>query len=133
MLYHEGQSCAELSQRIGNATNNVAEYLALVYGLQEAVLLGFRQIVVYTDSELLANQVMGEYRVKHPTLRVLWDLVQHLRRGFDQFDIHHIERSKNSVADRLANDALADGQPGARSSSSQSDRETSSQVTFKFD
>lgn len=92
----------ELSKFIGETTNNVAEYLALVYALQEALLLGYEKVSVKSDSELLVKQLDGSYKVRQPNLRLFHDLAVHLRRGFKDCSIEHIPRSKNAHADALA-------------------------------
>ena len=104
----DGRAAArELSHYIGETTNNVAEYLALVYALQEALQAGYRMVSVRTDSELLARQVSGVYRVRDPLLKLLHDVVHHLMRGFTQCSVEHIPRTKNAAADRLAGRAAS--------------------------
>ncbi len=95
-----------LSKYLGKATNNIAEYLALVYGLQEALQLGYQEVIVKSDSELLVKQTQGVYKVRDPNLRLLQGLVQHLIGGFRLVHIEHIPRTKNTAADRLAGNAL---------------------------
>ena len=90
---------------LGETTNNVAEYMALLYAMQEALRLGMVCLRVKTDSELLARQVNGQYRVKNPQLRVLHQLAKHLAQGFREFSIAHIPREDNRLADRLAGQA----------------------------
>ena len=97
----------ELAHYIGETTNNVAEYLALVYALQEALQAGYRVVSVKTDSELLARQVSGVYKVRDPRLKLFHDLVHHLRRGFAHCSVEHIPRTKNTAADRLAGRAVS--------------------------
>ena len=92
----------EFVQDIGEATNNIAEYLALVYALGEALKLKEQQLKIYTDSELLFKQVTGSYKVKHPTIQLLFDLVKHLSAGFDRIEMKHIPRELNKEADKLA-------------------------------
>ena len=94
------------SKYLGETTNNVAEYLALVYALQEALRHGYGVVAVKTDSELLERQVTGVYKVRDPQLRLLHDLVRHLADGFEQFSIAHIPRTENRAADRLAGQAV---------------------------
>ena len=91
---------------IGETTNNVAEYTALLYGIQEALLHQAGFLRVYTDSELLARQLQGRYKVKEPHLRLLRDQIRHLILAFRSFTIHHIAREKNREADKLANQAI---------------------------
>jgi len=94
-----------LSKYIGETTNNVAEYAALVYALQEAVLAGYTDVTIRTDSELLARQMVGRYRVRDQQLRLLHDFARHLSQRLRQFTIQHIPREKNQLADRLASHA----------------------------
>lgn len=97
----------EFSKYIGIATNNVAEYLSLTYGLQQALFCGIKGIVVKTDSQLLANQINGSYKVKNENLRIFYDLNKHLISAFDSFEIEYIPRSQNDHADRLASLAIS--------------------------
>lgn len=101
-----GKTVARLKRALGSATNNVAEYSALVMGLKKARALGLARATVYSDSELLVKQMTGEYRVKSPNLKSLYAEARELARGFELFAISHIPREKNSVADGLANAAL---------------------------
>lgn len=91
---------------IGEATNNVAEYEALLFGLRKARELGYAAVKVFSDSELLVRQVRGEYRVRHPRLRECYDQVQNLLRSFDAVEIAHVRREMNARADLLANRAI---------------------------
>lgn len=91
---------------IGEATNNVAEYEALLFGVRKAKELGYTAVRVFSDSELLVRQIRGEYRVKNARLRALYDQVQKLLRSFDAFEIAHIGRGMNARADLLANKAI---------------------------
>jgi len=91
---------------LGETTNNVAEYLALVYALQEALREGYTELTVKTDSELLVRQLNGQYRVRDAELRLFHDLAQHLVRAFRRCEIHHVPRTQNRAADRLANQAV---------------------------
>lgn len=103
-----GKTVKELSVYLGEATNNVAEYCALILALQEALCLGCRQAEVFTDSELLARQVSGQYRVRDKRLQWLHALIQHLVQSFDRFELRHFPREENRRADRLANRAVTD-------------------------
>ena len=91
---------------LGETTNNVAEYCALLYGLQEALRAGCRAVTVRTDSELLARQVNGQYRVRDAQLRLLHGLAVHLMEAFASCRVVHIPREQNTLADRLAGDAI---------------------------
>ena len=110
VLQRPGQPVVEEAQTIGNATNNVAEYTALVEGLHLATELGVTKLAVFSDSELLVKQMNGEYRVKHEDLKPLFDEAKQLVAGFEQFAIVHVRREKNKRADELGNEAL-DGRP----------------------
>ena len=95
----------QFSKYLGEATNNVAEYLALVYALQEARQIGCRVVSVKTDSELLARQLNGQYKVRDAQLRLLHDLAHYLTQGFAAWRIEHVPRTQNRLADRLAGQA----------------------------
>jgi ribonuclease HI len=102
----DGTPLVTLGRFIGRATNNVAEYKALIIALQQAKQLGARKIKVLGDSELIVKQMRGEYRVKNPDLRVLYDEAQDLFNEFDAASIDHNYREDNSLADKLANLAM---------------------------
>ena len=95
---------------LGEATNNVAEYQALLWALAEARRRGFGAVEVRSDSELMVKQMRGEYRVKHPRLRDLHGQAIALARGFRTFSIRHVPREENGEADALANRAIDEGQ-----------------------
>ncbi|MBU3911110.1 MAG: ribonuclease HI family protein [Candidatus Omnitrophica bacterium] len=96
----------KLFKFIGNATNNVAEYMALIYALQEALIERYEDIVVKSDSELLTMQLRGEYRVKNENLKPFYEQFLHLSRGFNKITVVSIGRGDNSIADKLANRAI---------------------------
>ncbi|MBI4353307.1 MAG: ribonuclease HI family protein [Candidatus Omnitrophica bacterium] len=102
----EGRELKRLSKKAGITTNNVAEYLALLIAMQEALILQVEELEVFTDSELLASQYQGEYKVKDERLKILHWLAMHLRGGFKQVSVTHIPREKNRLADKEANKAL---------------------------
>jgi ribonuclease HI len=91
---------------IGIATNNVAEYTALITGMEEARKLKVKVITINTDSELIAKQLGGEYKVKSPALKDLYSKVSRLLDDFEYVSINNIPREKNKDADRLANKAI---------------------------
>ncbi|MCM8766215.1 MAG: ribonuclease HI family protein [Candidatus Omnitrophica bacterium] len=91
---------------IGETTNNVAEYLALLCGLEEALNLGAEKIKINLDSELLVKQIQGEYRVKDPLLRSLFEKLAELLPKFKDIEIKNIPRGKNKEPDRVANQAI---------------------------
>ena len=93
-------------EAIGVATNNVAEYRALLAGLASALERGIEELEVVSDSELLVKQMRGEYKVKNETLRELVDEAQALERRFDAVRYTAVRREHNELADRLVNEAL---------------------------
>ena len=95
-----------ISQRIGRATNNQAEYRAIIAALEEAVRLGVKQVDIKMDSELVVKQINGEYRVKKATLKPLYQQVKQRLGSLEGFTITHIPRQQNTEADNLANKAL---------------------------
>jgi ribonuclease HI len=109
VIERDGAPAIEESQCLGAATNNVAEYTALVRALERAGTLGARRLVILSDSELLVKQMTGQYRVKNADLRVLYDQAQKLTDRFDSLLIRHVPREENSRADRLCNEALDGG------------------------
>ena len=95
-----------LSTKIGLTTNNIAEYSALIFALQEALLMGVKNLNVFTDSELLAKQFNGEYKIKEESLKLLFLFAKHLKSGFKALSVAHVPREQNKLADREANRAL---------------------------
>jgi len=93
-------------ETIGVATNNVAEYRALIAGLEKAVDLGIDELEVVSDSELLVKQMQGEYRVKNEALRELNDEANSLERKLGRVRYKAVRREHNELADKLVNDAL---------------------------
>jgi ribonuclease HI len=93
-------------QFLGHATNNEAEYQALILGLQQALSYGAQEIRISMDSELLVRQLKGLYRVKNPRLAVFFHQVQDLLLKFSKYDIVHIPREQNGEADQMANEAI---------------------------
>ena len=102
----KGKRHARISLRIGVATNNEAEYRAVISALEKAIDLGARQVEVNSDSELVVKQVNGKYRVKKATLKPLFQQVKQLQSSLEGFTINHIPREQNTEADNLANAAL---------------------------
>jgi ribonuclease HI len=101
-----GTIVKELSRHLGRATNNVAEYEALLMGLEVLLQLGRKNIIVQSDSELLVKQLNGQYRVKDEKLKVLFQRAMTLLRQFDSYRILHVRREMNKLADRLANQGM---------------------------
>jgi ribonuclease HI len=102
----DGEELAERSAYVGEATNNVAEYRALLLGLELARELGAREVDVVNDSELVSRQIGGEYRVKHAGLKPLYLEAMAALRGFDRWSVRSVPRQGNERADRLVNEAL---------------------------
>lgn len=104
-----GQVIAELSEYLGHQTNNVAEYSGLLAALDYAVKRGHAALKVVSDSELLVKQLLGEYKVKSPELKVLYDQARTLIRKLEHFEVRHVLRAQNKHADKLANAAMDKG------------------------
>ena len=102
----DGTILAAHGERIGVATNNVAEYSALVAGLERALELGVDELEVVSDSELLVKQMTGEYRVKNEALKELNERASRLARRVGRVDYTAVRREHNELADRLVNEAL---------------------------
>ncbi|MBI5741379.1 MAG: ribonuclease HI family protein [Nitrospirae bacterium] len=98
-----------ISEYIGIATNNVAEYSALLKGLETAMSLGIKNIKIFMDSELMARQINGIYRVKNEKLIPLWTRAMKILREFSHYDVSHIPREMNMEADSLARRAVSAG------------------------
>jgi ribonuclease HI len=93
----------ELSRYLGQSTNNVAEYEALLMGLEALIALGKKKVRVQSDSELMVRQLNGLYRVRDPKLQSLYNRARDLLRLFDHYTILHVRREANKLADQLAN------------------------------
>jgi ribonuclease HI len=102
----DGEILEEDSETIGPATNNVAEYRALLLGLEVARRLGAREVQVVNDSELVARQVGGQYKVKHAGLKPLHRQAMDALRSFDRWSVRSVRRERNERADELVNAAL---------------------------
>jgi ribonuclease HI len=102
----EGRVIEEIAEPIGVTTNNVAEYRALLRGLERAAQLRADEVRVINDSELVANQVNGVYQVKHPSMKPLHAQATAALSGFDRWSLQQVPRSKNAHADELVNRAL---------------------------
>lgn len=117
VIARPGLPPVEEAATLGTVTNNVAEYTALVRGLEAAADLGLKHLKVLSDSELLVKQMNGEYRVKHPDLLPLYENARELVKEFDSVSIAHVRREQNKRADELCNIALdaKSGKPKATS------------------
>ncbi len=102
----DGEVLEEVGERIGSATNNVAEYRAVLLGIERARAFGASELELIGDSELIVRQVKGEYKVKDAALRELHAEVSRALAPLDSWSIRHVRRESNAEADRLVNEAL---------------------------
>jgi ribonuclease HI len=102
----DGRILAEIAHGLGRATNNVAEWTAVLLALEEARRLGATHVDLRMDSQLVARQISGAYRVKHPDLQPIHRSVMTLLRALDGYTVGHIPRELNKDADRLSNVAI---------------------------
>ena len=101
-----GSVVDQVAETIGVATNNVAEYKALLRALEQAAALGATEVEIVNDSELVAKQITGSYKVKHPAMRPLYLDAMRALRGFERWSIRSVPRAQNADADALVNQAL---------------------------
>jgi ribonuclease HI len=101
-----GEVIDELAEPIGIATNNVAEYHAVLRGIERARALGATEVELIGDSQLVARQLAGAYKVKHPAMKPLYEQAMAGLRGFDSWQIRSVPREQNARADALVNAAL---------------------------
>ena len=102
----DGEVLDEATELLGRATNNVAEYRGLLLGLERARALGATEVEVLNDSELVAHQVNGRYKVKHPDMKPLHARALAALGGFERWSLRSVPRAANSGADALVNQAL---------------------------
>jgi ribonuclease HI len=102
----DGEVIERRGEAIGRATNNVAEYRAMLLGIERAQALGASEVELIGDSQLVVRQVKGEYRVKDEGLRPLHAEVRAALDSFDRWSIRHVRREHNAEADRLVNETL---------------------------
>ena len=110
----QGQPVTALGKFIGRTTNNFAEYQGLLAALEYALSHGYPRLRVLTDSELMARQISGQYKVRSPDLKPLYDKAQAMIARLESFSIRHVYREQNREADRLANQAMDDAERGMR-------------------
>lgn len=96
----------ELGKYLGIQTNNFAEYSGLLAALEYALQQNLAGLKIFSDSELLVKQMKGQYRVKHPVLKALFDRAKEMSRRLQYFSVHHVMRSSNRAADRVVNEVL---------------------------
>ena len=103
---NQGKTLHTLSLFIGEATNNIAEYLSLIFALHEARVLGLRNIEIYSDSQLVVSQMKEKYKTRDRILKVLQEIVKHLSAKFEEISYNYIYRRDNREADQLATRAI---------------------------
>ena len=101
-----GTEVKRFGQFLGHATNNEAEYRALILGLEMALGEGVEELECFLDSELVVSQLIGAYKVKNPRMKVFWDNVKRLESQFSGVTYNHVTRDKNADADKLVNEVL---------------------------
>ncbi|NYZ76903.1 ribonuclease HI family protein [Candidatus Micrarchaeota archaeon] len=106
VVYKDGKKVLEISEYAGEGTNNIAEYLALIRALETAKKIGEKEVHIKTDSQLLACQINGEYKVKNAKLKPLKAKVDGLMFGM-KVKVEHVEREKNEEADELSKRAVS--------------------------
>jgi len=108
----QGQPVTAFAKFIGETTNNFAEYQGLLAALEYALSHGYPRLRVMTDSELMARQISGHYKVRSPDLKPLYEKAQAVIARLESFSIRHVHREHNREADRLANQAMDDAERG---------------------
>lgn len=106
IVWRDGQTIKNIASFIGHATNNVAEYTALIYALQEALTFNAKSIKINTDSQLLYRQVKKIYKIKNSNILGLYNQALRLMSAFKEVSINHIPREFNAGADKLATKAI---------------------------
>ena len=106
VLGETGKKIKEFGKYIGETTNNIAEYNALLYALEEALIIRADELLINMDSELVAKQLTGDYRVKDVNIKPLFVRAINMLKSFNNFEIRHIEREMNKEADKLVNKAI---------------------------
>lgn len=102
----DGQIVDRSGKYLGSQTNNYAEYMGLLLGLQRALVFGAREVEVFADSELMIRQLQGRYQVRAPNLRPLFEEARALLKNFTRVSLKHIPREKNAAADEMSNRAI---------------------------
>jgi ribonuclease HI len=102
IIDQDGKRIAEIAKSIGEATNNFAEYSAMIVALEEAARLKAEHLRIFTDSELLYNQLKGQYKIKSDNLKGLHKQASDLARGFKKVELKCVPREENKEADKLA-------------------------------
>jgi len=121
----DGEVIGEIAQGIGETTNNVAEYTAVIAGLELALAKGVTEVEIRVDSELVVSQLLGKWKIKKDTLRPLAVKARSLMNRFESFTLSHVPRELNADADKLANQGM-----DAAALDEQLDKESSEQISF---
>jgi ribonuclease HI len=106
VIYRDGKVVREIASFIGQATNNIAEYTALIYALEEALVMRAQHIRIKTDSQLLYRQIKKIYKVKHPNMIGLYERAVRIIGAFKNVELVNIPREENQLADKLATQAV---------------------------
>ena len=104
VIYKDGEELFTFSEYLDNATNNEAEYTALIHGLKSLLNLSVLNVTIYSDSELVVKQINGQYKVKNDRMKKLYSDAHVLLSKFNLWKIEHVLRDKNTIADKLATD-----------------------------
>jgi len=110
MFDEQGQQVGVYKKYLGETTNNVAEYSGVVLAMEEAQKLGATELNFYLDSELVVKQLKREYKVKNPELAKLFVKIFNMQQNFKKVDYNHVPREMNKLADKLANEAMDEGE-----------------------
>lgn len=106
VICQDSQTIKNISSFIGNTTNNIAEYTALIYGLQEGLILNAERIKINTDSQLLCRQINKTYKIRNSNILGLYNQALHLMSAFKEVSVKQISRQENRGADKLATQAV---------------------------
>lgn len=109
VIYKDNEELFTFSEYLDDSTNNEAEYIALIRGLESLIELKLLNVDIFSDSELVVKQISGEYKVKNPRMKVLHQEATSLFRKFDKWSFTHVLRDKNKVADKLAGEGRSKG------------------------
>ena len=109
VIYKDNEELFTFSEYLDDSTNNEAEYIALIRGLESLIELKLLNVDIFSDSELVVKQISGEYKVKNPRMQVLHQEATLLFSKFDKWSFTHVLRDKNKVADKLAGEGRSKG------------------------
>ncbi len=111
VIYDENKKILKTYKKfLGVQTNNYSEYTSLILGLEEAEKLNITHLDVFMDSKLAIEQMNGNWKVKHPQIKILWQQAKVLSENFQEITFAHVRRKKNTVADKMANEAMDEAQ-----------------------